>query len=53
MNDKKESLDSQKKTMDESNEDLEKQMKAKEEANQKRLIAKLQRDKNPAIKDLM
>jgi hypothetical protein len=28
-------------------------MKAKEEANQKRLIAKLQRDKNPAIKDLL
>ena len=28
-------------------------MKAKEEANLKRLLAKLQRDKNPEIKDLI
>lgn len=50
---KKESLDMQKKETDASNEDLEKQLKAKEEANQKRLLAKLQRDKNPEIKDLI
>lgn len=50
---KKEDLDEAKKATDEQNEDLEKQLKAKEEANQKRLIAKLQRDKNPDIKDLI
>ena len=35
------------------NEDNEKQLRAKEEANQKRLLAKLQRDKNPEIKELI
>lgn len=49
----KEKLDEQKKQTDEANEDLEKQLKAKEEANQKRLIAKLQRDRNPEIKELI
>ena len=49
----KEKLDEQKKATDEANEDLEKQLKAKEEANQKRLIAKLQRDRNPEIKELI
>ena len=49
----KEELDEQKKITDEQNEELEKSLKAKEEANQKRLIAKIQRDKNPEIKDLL
>ena len=49
---KKEELDEQKKTTDDANEDLEKQLKGKEEANQKRLLAKIGRDKNPDIKDL-
>lgn len=49
----KEKLEAQKKETDEANEDLEKQVKAKEEANKKRLIAKLQRDRNPEIKDLI
>lgn len=49
----KENLDEQKKATDEANEELEKQNKAKEEANKKRLIAKLQRDRNPEIKDLI
>ena len=31
---------------------MERQRKAKEENNQKRLIAKLQRDKNPTLKEL-
>lgn len=53
LNERKELLDEQKKSMDEHNEDLEKQCKAKEEANKKRLIAKLQRDKNPEIKTLI
>jgi hypothetical protein len=37
----------------EANEDLERNLKAKEEANQKRLLARLQRDKNPHIKELI
>lgn len=37
----------------ESNEDLERNLKAKEEANKKRLLARLQRDKNPHIKELI
>lgn len=49
---KKEELDDQKKITDEANEDFEKQLKAKEEANQKRLLAKIGRDKNPDIKEL-
>lgn len=53
LQERKEELDEQKKATDEQNEELEKQLKAKEEANQKRLIAKLQRDKNPEIKDLI
>ena len=51
--DKKETLDKEKKETAESNEDQTRQLKAKEEANQKRLIAKLQRDKNPTIKELI
>lgn len=53
LQEQKDTLDDAKKATDEANEDLEKQLKAKEEANQKRLIAKLQRDKNPEIKDLI
>jgi len=49
----KDMLDESKKETEELNEDLEKQLKAKEEANKKRMIAKLQRDKNPQIKELM
>jgi septal ring factor EnvC (AmiA/AmiB activator) len=49
----KEELDEKKKVTDESNEDLEKQYKAKEEANLKRLLAKITRDKNPEIKELI
>jgi hypothetical protein len=52
LQEKKEELDEQKKITDDANEDLEKQLKAKEEANQKRLLAKIGRDKNPDIKDL-
>jgi prefoldin subunit 5 len=50
---RKEELDEQKKATEEQNEDLERQLKAKEEANQKRLVAKLQRDKNPEVKELV
>lgn len=49
----KDYLEDEKKRVDEQNEDLEKQVKAKEEANLKRLIAKIQRDKNPDIKELI
>lgn len=52
LQDKKEELDDQKKVTDDTNEDLEKQLKGKEEANQKRLLAKIGRDKNPDIKEL-
>ena len=50
---KKQQLEDEKKATDEQNEDLERQLKAKEEANQKRLLAKLQKDKNPEIKELI
>jgi len=50
---KKDELDERKKQTDQELEDLERQLKAKEEANQKRLIAKLTRDKNPLIKELI
>ena len=52
LSSKKEQLEYQKATTDQANEDLEKQAKAKEEANEKRLITKLQRDKNPVISQL-
>ena len=52
LQEKRELLDEQKKQKEEENEDLEKQSKAKEEAAKKRHIAKLQRDKNPEVKDL-
>ena len=52
LTEKKELLDEQKKRQDEANEELAKQLTAKEEANQKRLIAKLARDKNPKVKEL-
>jgi len=50
---KKEFLDEQKRQGEESNDDLTRQVAAREEANQKRLIAKLQRDKNPQVKELL
>ena len=53
LTNQKEDLDDRKKATEESNEDLTRQLKAKEEANTKRMIAKLQRDKNPQIKELM
>ena len=49
----KEKLEDAKKRTDETTEELEKQLRAKEEASHKRLLAKLQRDKNPEIKDLI
>ena len=49
----KEKMDEEKQRVDLVNEDLAKQQKAKEETNQKRLISKIQRDKTPAIKDLI
>ena len=53
LQEKKELLDEQKKQKEEENEDLDKQCRAKEEAAKKRLIAKLQRDKNPEVKELI
>ena len=50
---KKETLDKEKKETSESNDDQARTLKAKEEANVKRMIAKLQRDKNPIIKELI
>lgn len=52
LTEKKDQLDRDKKFTAEQNEDLERQRKAKEENNQKRLVAKLQRDKNPHLKEL-
>lgn len=49
----KEKIDQEKKDLDDDNEQKEKELKAKEEANLKRLLAKIQRDKNPDIKDLI
>ena len=51
--DKKEQLDKDKKMTAETNEDLERNLNAKEEANLRRLLNKLQRDKNPHIKELI
>jgi len=53
LSNKREVLDEQKKLREDENEELEKTCKAKEEAAKKRLIAKLQRDKNPEVKDLI
>lgn len=53
LQDRKEQLDRDKKVTAEANEDLERNLKAKEEANQKRLLARLNRDKNPHIKELI
>ena len=53
LEEKKDELDDQKKATEEQNEELEKTWKAKEEANKKRLIGKLQKDKNPQIKELI
>ena len=53
LQEKRELLDEQKKQKEEENEDLDKQWRAKEEAAKKRLIAKLQRDKNPEVKELI
>lgn len=52
MSDKKDILDEQKRQQEEQQEELKKQVLARDEANQKRLIAKLQRDKNAGVKDL-
>lgn len=49
----KEDLQRQMKGTAEQNEQMEAQNKAKEEANQKRLIAKLLKDKNPHMKELI
>lgn len=49
----KEDLQRQMKSTAEQNEQMEAQNKAKEEANQKRLIAKLLKDKNPHMKELI
>ena len=53
LEDKKTDLDKNKKELISSIDDLERQVKAKEEAALKRLVAKLQRDKNPKIKELI
>lgn len=51
--DQKDRLEDEKKQTDEANEDLAKQVRVREETAQKRIINKLQKDRNPEIKDLM
>ena len=46
LEEKRETLDQERKDAEERNEDYEKQKKAKDEADYKRLIAKITRDKN-------
>lgn len=53
LNDKKEELIEQKKIADIKNEDLKKEHAAKEEIAAKRLQAKLNRDKNVEVKELI
>ena len=48
----KENLDKERKVKADANEELERQLKAYEETLQKRLIAKLSKDKNPHMKEL-
>lgn len=50
---KKERYDEDKKHTDETNEDLDRQVRTKEETAQKRIISKLQKDRNPEIKELV
>ena len=47
LNDTKERLTEEKKVAEQRNEELIKELKAKEEINEKKLQAKLARDKNP------
>lgn len=51
--DQKDKLDDMKKATDEANDDLAKQVRIREETAQKRIINKLNKDRNPEIKDLM
>ena len=53
LDEKRESLDPERKDAEERNEDYEKQKKAKDEADYKRLIAKITRDKNQDVKDII
>jgi hypothetical protein len=53
LNDKKEELIEDKKRGDLKNEELVKELKAKEEINEKKLQAKLARDKNATWKELI
>jgi hypothetical protein len=53
LNDKKEELTEDKKRADIKNEELHKELKAKEEINEKKLQAKLARDKNATWKELI
>ena len=53
LNDKKEELIEQKKAADIKNEELKKELAAKEEIAAKRLWAKLNRDKNADVKELI
>lgn len=53
LNDKKEELIEQKKAADIKNEELKKEIAAKEEIAAKRLQAKLNRDKNVEVKELI
>ena len=53
LNDKKEELIEDKKRADVKNEELVKELKAKEEINEKKLQAKLTRDKNTTWKELI
>lgn len=53
LNDKKEELIEDKKRADIKNEELIKELKAKEEINEKKLQAKLARDKNAIWKELI
>lgn len=53
LNDKKEELIEDKKRADIKNEELVKELKAKEEINEKKLQAKLARDKNAQWKELI
>lgn len=53
LNDKKEELQEAKKQADIRNEELKKELAAKEEIAAKRLQAKLNRDKNAEVKELI
>ena len=53
LEEKRDSLEVERKDAEERNEDYEKQKKAKDEADYKRLIAKITRDKNQDVKDII